>query len=410
MVMAISAYYSVSLASRRSWAQGGLVAIVALLALPLLVFKYSEFFLESIGLDGLIGVGVLTLPLAISFYTFQNISYVVGNFNRSQPAAKDLAEYLAYLSFFPQLVAGPIVTARDFLPQIRRKLSTVRLDFTGASFYLLSGYIKKAVFADHLATVADPAFANPNAFSGAALVVAVLAYTLQIYFDFSGYSDIAIGTARLFGIRLPENFNFPYSAVGFRDFWRRWHITLSTWLRDHLYIPLGGSRSGLARLVMALLVTMTLGGLWHGAHWNFVLWGAAHGALLIIERPVGRWVRNFQPRTLAALRPLGVLATFCLAALLWIPFRTGAMEMGFERSLWIYRGIFTWQGGAFSETGLRLVVFTLGCLLLASFQYGRVKNWFRRISSVWAGAVTAIASLLIFAFAAGGGAFIYFIF
>ena len=281
-------------------------AIISLLT-PLFIFKYSNFFfsiLRDIGFKNS-EVIALALPLGISFFTFQNISYVTDVYRGTVAVEKNFLRYGLYISFFPQLVAGPIVTAGKFIPQLFVPIKFSEISLRSAVFYLLSGYIKKAVLADRLAQVADPVFSDPSRVGWIGIVIAVTAYSFQIYFDFSGYSDIAIGAGRLFGIDLPENFNFPYAAPGFRQFWRRWHITLSVWLRDHLYVPLGGSKNGAFRLVFSLLVTMLLGGLWHGPHWNFVLWGLAHGILLVLDRWIPERISNA-----AVLRQIYIIFTF----------------------------------------------------------------------------------------------------
>jgi alginate O-acetyltransferase complex protein AlgI len=254
-------------------------------------FKYVNFFLGSLE-QGLRAAGVsaslpilkVLLPVGISFYTFEAINYTVDVYRRRVPAERNPAHLLFFVLFFPHLVAGPIVRARDFLPQIsrRKRWSWARLQL-GAELFLL-GLLKKWVVADQMAGFADPVFANPDAFGTAANWLGLLAFTLQVYCDISGYSDMALGTAHALGYKLAPNFNMPYLATSVADYWRRDHISLSTWLRDYLFIPLGGSRGGPWRTCRTFFITMTLGGLWHGASWNFVLWGALHGAYLSINR------------------------------------------------------------------------------------------------------------------------------
>jgi alginate O-acetyltransferase complex protein AlgI len=254
-------------------------------------FKYANFFLLSLD-ETLIALGVpiwfgtlrVILPIGISFYTFEAINYTVDVYRRRVPAERNLAHFLLFILFFPHLVAGPIVRARDFLPQIKRRkrFSWPRMHL-GAQFFFL-GLLKKLAIADRMALYVDPVFADPHAYSAATLWLATAAYALQIYCDFSGYTDMAIGTAHMLGYKLAQNFNIPYVSLNVSEFWRRWHISLSSWLRDYLFIPLGGSRGGSWRTARNLLVTMTLGGLWHGASWNFVLWGVLHGLLLIVHK------------------------------------------------------------------------------------------------------------------------------
>ncbi len=255
------------------------------------VFKYFGFFTDSvnealrtIGLGMPVPMLAIALPIGISFFTFQAISYVVDVYHDDFKLAKPW-DYAVYASFFPHLVAGPIVRAREFIPQLAKPRSPRNLPITAALFLIAGGLIKKILLADLLATrLVDPVFNSPGNHSAIDTFVAILGYTAQIYCDFSAYTDIAIGLAMLLGFRFPQNFNRPYAAIGLQDFWRRWHMTLSRWLRDYLYIPLGGSRKGPRRTYINLMLTMLLGGLWHGAAWTFVLWGGIHGTGLSFER------------------------------------------------------------------------------------------------------------------------------
>ncbi len=267
-----------------------LVSLVANLGV-LCYFKYANFFLQSLA-QGLRAAGAeaswpllrVILPVGISFYTFEAINYTVDVYRRRVPAERNPTHLLFFVLFFPHLIAGPIVRARDFLPQIRRskRWSWGRAQL-GAEYFLL-GLAKKWLVADQLSAYADPVFYAPLDFGTAANWLALLAFTLQVYCDISGYSDMALGTAHLLGFKLAINFNMPYVATSVADYWRRDHISLSTWLRDYLFIPLGGSRGGPWKTCRNFMITMTLGGLWHGASWNFVLWGALHGAYLSIHR------------------------------------------------------------------------------------------------------------------------------
>jgi D-alanyl-lipoteichoic acid acyltransferase DltB (MBOAT superfamily) len=264
------------------------ISLVANLGL-LAWFKYSGFlgsmllgFGQAAGLDWNWQVWAITLPVGISFYTFQTLSYSIDIYARRIRPAGSLLDYALYVAFFPQLVAGPIVRASEFLPQLSRG---IRLSLTPMAVLLISGgLVKKVVIADNLAPYVDAVYGNPQAFGSLDSLLATLCFSTQIYCDFSGYSDMAIGLAAMFGLQLPRNFNYPYFTRSPADFWKRWHMTLSRWLRDYLYIPLGGSRRGTVRTLINLMLTMLLGGLWHGAGWNFILWGAWHGLLLIMQR------------------------------------------------------------------------------------------------------------------------------
>jgi alginate O-acetyltransferase complex protein AlgI len=287
-------------------------------------FKYANFFLASAH-DAIGWFGVATdsvtltviLPLGISFYTFETISYVVDVYRRRLRARRNLLDYALYIMFFPHLIAGPIVRAGDFLQQVgrRKRFSWDRCQL-GAQLFAV-GLFKKAVLADHLAAAADPVFKAPGSFGSAAVWLAVLSYAGQIYCDFSGYSDMAIGLAHLLGFKLQRNFDLPYLSENITEFWRRWHISLSTWLRDYLYIPLGGSRGGKVATYRNLMLTMLLGGLWHGANWTFVFWGVFHGGLLALHKalPLPRWLGA------RALAPVRVAGTFLLVSVGWVFFR-----------------------------------------------------------------------------------------
>ena len=280
-------------------------------------FKYANFFLAST--DALLhNLGFhagrhaleIVLPLGISFYTFEAISYVVEVYRGRIRAVRNPADYALYILFFPHLIAGPIVRPSDFLPQLRRtkRWNWDRMQL-GAQFFLV-GLFKKAVLADHLAMVVDPVFAGPEQWSSAAVWLAVISYAGQIYCDFSGYSDMAVGLAHLLDFRLPANFRRPYFSAGLGEFWARWHITLSQWLRDYVYIPMGGSRSGKWATYRNLMATMLLAGLWHGASWTYILWGGYNGVLLLLQRafPLPAWLRK------PAWRPLLIATTFAAVA------------------------------------------------------------------------------------------------
>ncbi|MEO5626171.1 MAG: MBOAT family protein [Dokdonella sp.] len=298
----------------------------------LAIFKYANWLIDSVnGSVALLGSAWhitpidLLLPVGISFYTFQSLSYTIDVYRGELPPRKNLLDYALAVAFFPQIEAGPIVRAREFLAELDGEQRVDFSDVKRALVLIAFGYVKKLVFADNLATIADPVYDNPLAHGFWDSLLAVYAFAFQIYCDFSGYTDIAIGCALLLGIRFPQNFNYPYAAESIQDFWRRWHMTLSRWLRDYLYIPLGGNRKGRVRTYANLMITMLLGGLWHGASWNFVIWGGLHGSYLAFERAVlGRlhWWNATHP----AAHLLRIVVTFQLACLAWIFFRTRSLS------------------------------------------------------------------------------------
>jgi D-alanyl-lipoteichoic acid acyltransferase DltB (MBOAT superfamily) len=307
-------------------------------------FKYFDFFTESaaafltqLGLSTEPRRLNLILPVGISFYTFQSLSYTIDVYRGQLRAVRDPIAFALYVSFFPQLVAGPIVRAAEFLPQVSRRRH-LSLDQTYEGAYLiLWGLFKKAVIADNLAPLVDRAFANGATPSGAAILTAVYAFAVQIYCDFSGYSDIARGCGKWMGFELPVNFHHPYLARNPAEFWRRWHISLSTWLRDYLYIPLGGNRKGSARTSANLMLTMILGGLWHGAAWTFVVWGTYQGVLLVGHRLVRALLPAREPPVSGAPRWGTILARaavtfvcFHLMCLGWLIFRAESMGQAQE--------------------------------------------------------------------------------
>ncbi len=304
-------------------------------------FKYFYFLLD-LGQMLLASLGIATepaipleardyfIPAGISFYTFQTLSYTADIYRREITPLKRWIDYLFYLSFFPQLVAGPIVRAKDFIPQIYRRPQLLKAEYGEALTLILSGLVKKAIIGDFIgANLVDLIFAEPTRFTGLENLFAVYGYAMQIYCDFSGYSDMAIGIALLLGFRFNINFDSPYQSGNITEFWRRWHISLSTWLRDYLYIPLGGNRKGQIRTYVNLLVTMLLGGLWHGAAVRFILWGAIHGVALALHKLYMQifgalgWRRK-EPFKIQ--RFLGQIITFHLVCFAWIFFRADSME------------------------------------------------------------------------------------
>ena len=286
-------------------------------------FKYANFLVEQLNALGFgtIAQTSVTLPIGISFFTFQSMSYTIDVSRGRAEALRNPIDFALYVSLFPQLVAGPIVRFHEIAAQLRPR----RLSLAGASdgaVRFTHGLAKKVIVADNVSPIADAAFANSGSLTMPGAWIGILAYSVQIYFDFSGYSDMAIGLGKMLGFDFPENFARPYSAVSITDFWRRWHITLSNWFRDYLYIPLGGSRGGSSRTYLNLSIVFFLTGLWHGANWTFIVWGALHGTLLIIERATNQ--RPVDPAARAAMARR--LAAFVTVTLAWVFFRAADLS------------------------------------------------------------------------------------
>ncbi|MBM3215605.1 MBOAT family protein [Candidatus Poribacteria bacterium] len=368
----------------------------------LFTFKYLGFAATSaqaasdrLGLGWSIAVPDLILPVGISFYTFQSLSYTIDVYRREVEPTRSFWKFALFVAFFPQLVAGPIVRAKDFLPQLSARADLdADLRLRGLWFCLI-GFTKKIVIADYLAiNLADRVFSAPEQYTGTETLMGIYAYAAQIYCDFSGYSDIAIGSAMLLGFHLPTNFDRPYAASNLQDFWRRWHITLSTWLRDYLYIPLGGSRKGNARTYANLAIVMLLGGLWHGAAWTFVVWGALHGGALATTRAWQR-ARGAKPLT-GWRRGVGIVLTFHFVCLGWVVFRAPTFGSVVEvLSRLVY-------GGA----GLANVPLTAYALLILvaagngmrSSWVNRLREGFVRLPAPAQAAALVAATLLVYRF------------
>ncbi|MDF1662449.1 MAG: MBOAT family protein [Planctomycetota bacterium] len=326
-----------------------LISLVSNLSL-LGYFKYAAFFVENlqlIGLDHSFNVDALILPLGISFYTFQTMSYTIDVYRGKLAASNRFFDFALYVSFFPQLIAGPIVRATEFLPQFdpMPKANAVQLKW-GAQL-LLIGFFKKVFLADYLAIAVDAHMVDPQALTFAEAWISIYCFALQIYFDFSGYSDIARGLGALLGFDIPENFNLPYLATNITDFWRRWHMTLSTWLRDYLYISLGGNRVSRLKTYRNLMITMLLGGLWHGAGWNFVIWGGLHGTYLAVHKFfMERRGEDYKsPENVSGWRRWGsIFLTFHLVCITWVFFRVP----GFEDAIAMVKTMFLFNDLSFS--------------------------------------------------------------
>jgi len=318
--------------NRKRWLLVSVFVNLGLLA----TFKYFNFFIESwielwslIGLETHVGTLNIVLPVGISFYTFQTMSYSIDIYRKELQPTKDFIAFSTFVSFFPQLVAGPIERASNLIPQLLTKREWKHENFKNGFFQICIGFFRKVVVADSIGALIDGVYNEPGIHNSTTIGLAVFLYSFQIYFDFSGYSDIAIGTAKLLGFQFKRNFNLPYFSTSITEFWRRWHISLSSWLRDYLYIPLGGNRKGTVMLYRNLFLTMLLGGLWHGSSWNFVIWGMFHGILLAIERGFGLIPKKYNL--------FNNLLTFFLVTLIWIFFR--ALDFGDAKI--IFQKLFT---------------------------------------------------------------------
>jgi D-alanyl-lipoteichoic acid acyltransferase DltB (MBOAT superfamily) len=309
------------------------LAISVCIGLGLLAyFKYFNFFGSTFSniVNGNFQPSDIFLPVGISFFTFQSLSYTIDVYRRNVEPLNNILDYAFYVSFFPQLVAGPIVRARDFIPQIRQPLKITSEMIGTGIYFIVCGLFKKAIISDYIGiNFVDRIFENPSLYSGIENLFGVYGYGLQIYCDFSGYSDMAIGIALLLGFKFNINFDSPYKSANIQEFWRRWHISLSSWLRDYLYISLGGNRKGKIRTYINLFITMLLGGLWHGANWNFIIWGALHGAALAAHKFFG-FVRNVGKNATSPAsvlrRRIGVFVTFHFVMFAWIFFRNTSLE------------------------------------------------------------------------------------
>ena len=398
--------------ARRRWL---IVSLVSNLGI-LFAFKYFNFLADAVtSMASALGHSItiphhsLELPLGISFFTFEALSYTVDVYRGALQPARSLARFALFISFFPRLIAGPIIRAATFLPQIDIEPKWDESRARDGLSMILGGLFKKILIADILATtIVDPVFSDPSAHGSWMLLIAMYAYAFQIYYDFSGYSSVAIGAAKMLGFDLPINFNRPYLATSLRDFWRRWHISLSTWLRDYLYIPLGGDRGSAWRTARNLAIVMVLGGLWHGAACGFVLWGAAHGLML----GVGRYFHSvtgidaddkFQP---LASRIVRVLFTFHLVAGCFVLFRAG----DFATAQVFWTRMLSFHPDADAVSPLAYAVLLLGVLLELAPRnlVGTLREVVERVPAPIQGGLIAGSVLLFTVLGESAAPFIYF--
>ena len=343
---------------------------ITLNLVTLAYFKYTNFLIDTV--NTVFGFHVqsheILLPLAISFFTFQQIAYIVDSYSR-KTEEHDFFDYVLFVTFFPQLVAGPIVHHKEMMPQFSRFAArSINVDnINKGIFIFILGLAKKVIVADYLATIADPGFLRPEALEFSTAWATSLSYTFQLYFDFSGYCDMAIGIALLFNIKLPLNFNSPYKALNIQDFWKRWHITLTVWLRDYLYIPLGGNRRGDGRSYINVFLVFLLGGLWHGAGWTFIIWGTLHGVACIVHKLYSKYLANHMPINKA----LAWVVTFNFVNIGWVVFRSDKVSSAFK----IIKKMYTFED---RQTLLYLLGLFYVCIILPNVVEAVEKVNFRR--------------------------------
>ncbi|MFH0757142.1 MAG: MBOAT family O-acyltransferase [Bacteroidota bacterium] len=419
-------------AKRKEWKKLGVVMSVVVNLFLLSYFKYTYLFVDTVNalfhtdlevvnhlalwsnrLSGThFDVSMILLPVGISFYTFQTISYTVDIYRGKVDPVRHFLDFGFYVSFFPQLVAGPIVRASEFIPQLYKRYSLSMEEFGFALFLILKGLFKKMFIGDYIAlNFVDRVFANPVGFSGFENLMALFGYSLQVYVDFSGYTDIAIGVALLLGFRLPRNFNSPYKATSVGSFWKRWHISLSTWLKDYLYIPLGGNRKGKVMTDVNLMITMLLGGLWHGASWQFVVWGGLNGVGLVVYR---QWkkISPYERSKHWGVRFWKIFSTFLFITFTRIWFRSESMG---KANQLIHQVLHEFKGSVIPHVlwSYRLV---FGIMALGYFTHWVPERWKQALvngfirTPLWAKAVITVVVIFIIyqSWSAGLQPFIYF--
>jgi len=397
-------------------------------------FKYADFAIMQFNFLGQyfdLGENIpllnLALPIAISFYTFHSITYTVGIYRGHLEPAKTFTEYAIFVAIFPQLVAGPILRAKEFLPQLREKIENAhvggklrrivieRRNLKFGITLMIFGFVKKMFFADNIAPLVNDVFSNPIGYDSLTIILTTIAFGIQIYCDFSGYSDIAIGAALVMGFKIPINFNKPYFSISPSDFWRRWHISLSTWLRDYLYIPLGGNRKSNSRTYLNLFIVMFLGGLWHGASWNFVVWGVLHGVYLAIHRAIVNQFPILSRLDLSEhriLKFLAIIGTQYLVFFAWIPFRVRDVDgMIYAMQKYVFIEVST---SSFIETikSFEIPVMLIGLFIVLHYLSYRKQNmveWVSNLKTMHWFLFSTICGLLIVLFYGGTpNEFIYF--
>ena len=380
----------VRMKTRRSMKLIAALSIVVSLSV-LGYFKYANFFLWNWNamVEGNFQLPDIILPVGISFYTFQSISYIVDVYRGSVKPTETWGEYLFFLSFFPALVAGPIVRADYFLPQIRENRRADTVQVYAGLWLIIIGVVKKAVVADYISQYNDLIFDAPGSYTGFETLMGVIGYTMQIYCDFSGYSDMAIGIAAILGFNLSVNFNLPYRSKSLTEFWRRWHISLSTWLRDYLYIPLGGNRKGTFRTYLNNFLTMLIGGLWHGAAWKFVFWGAMHGVGLAVNKMCRPFTERFDGKVWFSV--VSWTVTMIFVSLLWVFFRAPSWSDSVE----IIRTIFSDFGADHIIPFLQTRTLWVVMMVLIIVSHSLPGKWYESIDNAFVNS-SWIVKLIVF--------------
>jgi alginate O-acetyltransferase complex protein AlgI len=359
------------------------IAAVAFDLGALFWFKYAEWVAgllnDNVGTN--VSLGQIILPIGVSFIAFQGLGYVI-DVHREQQEPVTLSDFTSYLLFFPHIVAGPLVRVSEFVPQLHRRADPKQVDASRAFLLIASGFVKKVVISSYVADhIVKGVFANPKGFGGLDNLFAAYGYSIQIFCDFSGYTDIAIGLAMLLGIKFPQNFDNPYSATTMQDFWRRWHMSLSRWLRDYLYISLGGNRKGEFRTYVNLFLTMLIGGLWHGANMTFIVWGALHGGALVVERLLMGKLPQIGPAG-AVLR---WLATFHVVTLAWIFFNAASVGVAFDmigQILAMFTGDFGASSQLVSIGVLIAIAVGIGWQFVPEWVGDEVRDYYGRLPAV----------------------------
>lgn len=359
IIEAVIVYYlalKIEETNDKKWLRIGVIIVLGCLG----VFKYFNFFIDSFKIFGLsINRIELILPIGISFYSFSAIGYMLDVYRKKYSAEKNLFLVMLYMMFFTKLTAGPIIAADKFMDQFKKINKLSYADISEGLQIILCGIIKKNVLSDHVAVFVDAVYSNVSMYNAQTLLLAVFGYGIQIYLDFSGYSDMAIGCSKCLGFDMPRNFNLPYMSRNVTEFWKRWHISLSEWLMRYLYISLGGNRNGYVRTLINLLLTMAIGGLWHGASWNFVLWGIFHGLMLCVHKhymKIKNISKTYVPPTFNII--IGIIFTFIYANFCWIFFRIEDLNVVWR----LFVRIFTWSDGVAFYSSWTIIAMIVVCV------------------------------------------------